>query len=55
MLKVKEYKYGARSMEKIISMSRLSNDRKLTPESLPPISQISRHLDEADAKEFEKF
>jgi len=38
------YEHGARSMEALITMSRLANERRFDASSLPPISQMILHL-----------
>lgn len=42
---IDEYKHGARSMEAIIVMSRLSGEMEFTASALPPISQLDIHVD----------
>lgn len=45
LLNVSSYKHGLRSLEKIISTSRLSGRTKFTVSALPPEEQIQLHVD----------
>ncbi len=45
LLKVPEYKHGARSMEAIIEMSLLSGRKSFEPAALPPAEQLALHVD----------
>jgi hypothetical protein len=45
LLKVPEYKHGARSMEAIIEMSMLEGRRSFEQASLPPAEQLELHVD----------
>lgn len=47
-LKVKEYKYGARSMESIISMSHLDGRSRYNLSCLPSNDQLNLHVDVLD-------
>ena len=48
LLRVSEYRHGARSLEFILGMCRLSNVRRFTPSCLPLQEQLDIHLDVAD-------
>src|SRR5450759_1294279 len=45
MLKVREYKHGARSVESIINMSALAGKNRFERSSLPAEAQIQLHVD----------
>jgi RyR domain len=44
-LEIRSYKHGARSMEAIISMSRLEHQASFEQSSLPPEAQLDLHVD----------
>jgi hypothetical protein len=48
LLKVGEYRYGARSMEAAISMSLLSGRNRFERSSLPPEAQLDLHITAAE-------
>ena len=48
LLRVSEYRHGARSLEFILGMCRLSNVRRFTPSCLPLQEQLDIHLDVND-------
>jgi len=45
LLKIGEYKHGARSIESLLAMSRLTGKRAFERSSLPPESQLNLHVD----------
>ena len=48
LLRVSEYRHGARSLEFILSMCRLSDVNRFTPSCLPMDEQLDLHLDVKD-------
>ena len=48
LLSVSEYRHGARSLEFILDMSRLTNTSRFTSSCLPPAQQLDIHLDVED-------
>ncbi len=48
LLRVSEYRHGARSLEFILAMCRLSHVTRFTPSSLPMNEQLDIHLDVSD-------
>lgn len=48
LLRVSEYRHGARSLEFILAMCRLSHVNRFTPSNLPMNAQLDIHLDVAD-------
>lgn len=48
LLRVSEYRHGARSLEFILAMCRLSHATRFTPSGLPMNSQLDIHLDVED-------
>lgn len=48
LLRVSEYRHGARSIEFILAMSRLAGEKRFTPSCLPPMEQLDIHLDIRD-------
>ncbi|MEW6386503.1 MAG: RyR domain-containing protein [Thermodesulfobacteriota bacterium] len=45
LLKVTRYKHGARSLEAVVDMSRLSGRRVFEPAALPPAEQLRLHVE----------
>lgn len=45
LLKVSRYKHGARSLEAVLDMSRLSGRRVFEPAALPPAEQLRLHVE----------
>lgn len=48
LLRVSEYRHGARSIEFLLAMSRLAGEKRFTPSCLPPVQQLDIHLDVRD-------
>jgi len=44
-LQIREFRYGARSIESILTMSSLHEKTKFDPSCLPPVPQIDLHVD----------
>lgn len=51
LLRVSEYRHGARSLEFIIAMCRLSDVHRFTPSCLPLDEQLNIHLDVVDFRQ----